>query len=137
MLAMELRDLVFKGHLHTWWNKSEESPLTKKLDRVLVNDEWLLQFPLSFSLFGEPDFSDHSPICVSLGTNSVRTKSSFMFTNYITRHPSFLPLMAHHWSELYVRGTEMFSFAKRLGALKKPIRELCKDQVLRAGEKSS
>lgn len=39
ILASELRDLVFKGHSHTWWNKSEEAYLTKKLDRVLVNDD--------------------------------------------------------------------------------------------------
>lgn len=38
-----LSDLHAKP-LHTWWNSSDTKPLFKKLDKVLVNCDWLLKF---------------------------------------------------------------------------------------------
>lgn len=96
----------------------------------------MIKSPLSFSHFGETEFFDHSPMCVRLNSHQVRPKSSFMFMNYITRHPGFLPLMAQKWNEAYVRSTEMYSFAKRLKTLKKPIKELCKDNFSGLEKKS-
>ncbi|KAK2653195.1 hypothetical protein Ddye_013051 [Dipteronia dyeriana] len=37
----ELDDLRFSGFLHTWCNKRSNGCISKKLDRVLVNNDWL------------------------------------------------------------------------------------------------
>lgn len=51
-----LSDLTFRGHMFTWWNNQTAKPLAKKLDRILVNDNLLLSFPISYGHFGDMDF---------------------------------------------------------------------------------
>ncbi|KAG2277810.1 hypothetical protein Bca52824_060365 [Brassica carinata] len=46
-----LDDLNYRGTSFTWWNKRKSSPIAKKLDRCLVNDEWYSFFPSSLALF--------------------------------------------------------------------------------------
>lgn len=36
-----LSDLAYTGALFTWWNKRESDPIGKKLDRALINGDWL------------------------------------------------------------------------------------------------
>ncbi|KAG7559344.1 ABC transporter type 1 transmembrane domain superfamily [Arabidopsis thaliana x Arabidopsis arenosa] len=52
--AASLIDLTFRGCHFTWWNKRSSNPVAKKLDRVLVNDEWQAAFPLSVAFFEAP-----------------------------------------------------------------------------------
>ncbi|KAK3229975.1 hypothetical protein Dsin_001856 [Dipteronia sinensis] len=42
--SLELDDLRFLGFLHTWCNKRSNGCISKKLDRVLVNNDWLVKF---------------------------------------------------------------------------------------------
>ncbi|XP_038993959.1 uncharacterized protein LOC120117831 [Hibiscus syriacus] len=46
--GLDLIDHPFLGPLFTWSNKQDGSYLARKLDRILVNDQWLLDFPDSF-----------------------------------------------------------------------------------------
>lgn len=43
-----LTDLAYVGALYTWWKKREEDRIGKKLDRALMNGEWLRFFPHSY-----------------------------------------------------------------------------------------
>ncbi|XP_048629754.1 uncharacterized protein LOC125601739 [Brassica napus] len=67
-----LSDLPYCGNSFTWSNNQGASVISKKLDRILVNDEWLRQFPNSLGVFGDPGISDHSPCCVYLDTTVSR-----------------------------------------------------------------
>ncbi|KAG2276514.1 hypothetical protein Bca52824_059069 [Brassica carinata] len=69
--SAQLSDLSFHGHHYTWWNKQEANPISRKLNRLLVNDNWLMAFPLSYGEFKEPEFSDHCPTCIQLGGHNV------------------------------------------------------------------
>lgn len=60
LLSSGLSDLSHRGSQFTWWNNRVSAPIAKKLDKILINDEWLTHFTLSIGFFGEPDFSDHS-----------------------------------------------------------------------------
>lgn len=48
LLSANLFDLTFKGQHFTWWNNQEYNPIAKKIDRILINDKWILTFPFSF-----------------------------------------------------------------------------------------
>ncbi|XVF41400.1 hypothetical protein PTKIN_Ptkin01aG0277200 [Pterospermum kingtungense] len=60
-VRLSLMDHVFDGPVFTWKNNQDESFLTKKLDRVLVNDVWYMNFPCSSVEFLSPEISDHCP----------------------------------------------------------------------------
>ena len=44
---LEVFDHVYSGPLFTWTNRQREGFVAKKLDRVLINGNWLLSFPSS------------------------------------------------------------------------------------------
>lgn len=55
-----LIDMQFHGPLFTWSNKRDDEELIcKKLDRVLVNDSWLLEYSQSYGVFEAGGCSDH------------------------------------------------------------------------------
>ncbi|KAG2321539.1 hypothetical protein Bca52824_014752 [Brassica carinata] len=84
-------DLRFQGNSRTWTNKRPENPVTKKLDRAMVNSHWIRNFPNSIATFLPHEFSDHSPCIVNLACPfpSSGTKP-FKFYNLLTSHPNFL-----------------------------------------------
>lgn len=103
-----LCDLSFRGYHYTWWNKQEANPITKKLDRIFVNDNWLLTFLLSFGEFKDPEFSDHCPSCVSLGIHQQGKRKPFKFANFLLHNKDFLGLVAEAWENMHIQGTSMF-----------------------------
>lgn len=67
-----LIDMSYQGPLHTWCNKREEGLICKKLDRVLINEEWIQQFSRVYSVFEAGGCSDRS-----LFHNAVHSFNSF------------------------------------------------------------
>lgn len=49
VLHCSMQDLGYQGPLFTWCNKREDGLVCKKLDRVLVNEEWTEKFPQAYS----------------------------------------------------------------------------------------
>ena len=127
MSQSALVDLTFRGSSNTWWNKRRSDPIAKKLDRVMVNEEWFLCFPLSLGLFGEPAFSDHASMSISLQSGAPRQKKPFRFFNFLLKNEGFLPLVADHWFSFQVTGYSMFRVVKKLKSLKRVIREFSKN----------
>lgn len=127
LAAAELSDMVFRGNTFTWWNKSKTRPVAKKLDRILVNDNWPILFPASHSFFGEPDFSDHASCGVVLDTQKLRVRSPFKFYNFLLLNPDFTTLIEYHWFSLNVSGSTMYRLSKKLKSLKFIMREFNKD----------
>lgn len=123
--VLELVDLNFRGNTYTLWNKCKTRPVAKKLDRVLVNDTWSVNFPSSYVIFGEPDFSDHASCGVVLGFLSQRQKRSFKFFNYLLQ--KFLPMVCNHWFSCNVVGSAMLRLSKKFKLLKKMIRGFSRD----------
>lgn len=65
----ELRDLQSRGVFYTWSNHHFEDPILRKLDRVLVNEEWCSTFPESVAIFDSPGDSDHSLSLICLDSS--------------------------------------------------------------------
>ncbi|KAL0285068.1 UNVERIFIED_CONTAM: hypothetical protein Sradi_7183200 [Sesamum radiatum] len=112
-----LLHLPFTGCPFTWHNCSEGSrSLWKRLDRVLVNETWVVLWPQASYVCALPGTSDHSPIILS-GSDGRLEKGCFRFDNFLARQPGFLNSVSSIWRHS-IFGTQMFSVVKKLKALK-------------------
>ncbi|XP_024010659.1 uncharacterized protein LOC112086114 [Eutrema salsugineum] len=146
-----LIDMGYHGPWFTWCNKRQEGLIHKKLDRVLVNEEWLLNHPYSYSVFKAGGVSDHLRGRFYLSHNDQRTKKSFKFLNALAKMPEFLPAMesfCQRWRVFASDGGALgeisgtFSFdisyapshqkVKELETDSKAFEELCKKQEANA-----
>ncbi|XP_038999040.1 uncharacterized protein LOC120124432 [Hibiscus syriacus] len=77
------------------WDKSY---LARKLDRMLVNDQWLLDHPDSFAEFAAQGVSDH---CLGLlwshKDGMIKRPRPFKFFNCWTGHEKFLGIVRDAW----------------------------------------
>ncbi|KAK3189580.1 hypothetical protein Dsin_029141 [Dipteronia sinensis] len=118
-----------QGFFHTWCNKrSNDDCISKKLDRVLVNDAWLGKYTNSVASFLPPIISDHSPSLVKLELQGRRKNCSFKFFNFLTEREDFLPLVESCWQE-QVHGTMQFKLCSKFRILKKALKSLNKNRV--------
>jgi hypothetical protein len=70
-----------------------------KLDRVLVNEKWNLNFPLSEARFLPSGMSDHSPMVVKVIGNDQNKRKPFKFFNMWMDHDEFMPLVKKVWDQ--------------------------------------
>jgi hypothetical protein len=68
---------------YTWTNHYPENLIMRKLDRVLVNEKWNLNFPLSEARFLPTGMSDRSPMVVKVTSNDQNIKKPFKFYNVL------------------------------------------------------
>ncbi|KAK3189463.1 hypothetical protein Dsin_029024 [Dipteronia sinensis] len=93
--SLELDDLRFSGFLHTWCNKRSNGCISKKLDRVLVNNDWLVKFENSEAIFFPSSISDHCPSMVNFGLqvkaeeDLLRQKSRIQWLEAVDRNSSY------------------------------------------------
>jgi hypothetical protein len=67
--SLDLREVSIVGRQFTWINNLPD-PTYKKLDRVLMDTNWLDKYPLVMvrALERIERLSDHAPILLSMGT---------------------------------------------------------------------
>ena len=117
-----LLPLSMQGEWYTWHNRSAgPRNLWKRLDRMLTNDTWTLRFPSVFYQCLTPRTSDHSPMVVN-GDNQQRFGGMFLFDNFLTLSPDFIPSVQSIWQQQIV-GVPMFSVTRKVKALKPIFRE--------------
>ncbi|CDY33593.1 BnaC06g29590D [Brassica napus] len=111
-----LADLQFSGHNFTWTNHS----VSKKLDRILCNEDWVEQFSDSIGVFGKPGISDHSPCCIFLDQLKPPQKRSFRFFAHLNDHPEFSALIKFTWNALPFYGSKQLCVSKKLKEVMSP-----------------
>lgn len=90
-----LTALYSAGSVFTWSNNKGGSIgyIVKKLDRVLVNDQWQQKFDKFGALFNPPDYLNHCSGLVFCRTPFKQKTGAFRFFNFLTRHRSFSKLV--------------------------------------------
>jgi len=116
---IEFDDLAYCGCLHTWSNKqSGLAFISKKLDRVLANIEWIQKFGNTSVDFLEAGISDHSPALIEVEKYVSFGPKPFKFFNFWADHKLFLQWVEDGWKHS-VEGYSMLKLFSKLKAVKK------------------
>ncbi|XP_020266380.1 uncharacterized protein LOC109841859 [Asparagus officinalis] len=137
--SCQLVHLKTNGCFFTWCNKQDiDTRIWCKLDRVLVNEDWIQKYNSSQVEFLTPNCSDHSPGLITIEDEEIEVKRPFKFFKMWISHPDFLSTVRSVWDQV-VTGYKMYIFHTKLKKLKPVLKELNKrhfmnisEQVLRA-----
>ncbi|XP_038991297.1 uncharacterized protein LOC120114449 [Hibiscus syriacus] len=121
---LDLHDHPFIGPLLTWSNKQTENYLDKKLDRVLINSNWVNNFQNPFVEFLPPGVSDHCMASVRFSKdNPINKPKPFKFFYFWTSHPNYLTEIENSWQTLF-QGNPMQILFHKLKHLKSSLKNL-------------
>ncbi|KAH7853634.1 hypothetical protein Vadar_004941 [Vaccinium darrowii] len=96
--AIGMEELNSSGLLYTWSNKRVGvDHCSSRLDRALVNTQWLNMFTESAAVVLVLGISDHSPIVVSILPYK-GGKKPFKFFNFWLKHDKFQSILSQSWS---------------------------------------
>nr|GEW90443.1 hypothetical protein [Tanacetum cinerariifolium] len=90
--TLEVEDLCSSGFKFTW-TKSLKNPLTatlKKLDKIIINEEFLQEYKTAHAIFLPYLISDHSPSVLVVTKGFVMKKKSFRFMNFVADKTEFM-----------------------------------------------
>lgn len=104
---------------YTWTNNHVHS----KIDRTLVNSEWLTKWPHLEVVAMDPYFSNHSLLCITVEVQQDRSPRPFKFLNHLADHLDFQKVVENVWYTA-IQGTPMESIWLKLKAIKVKINKL-------------
>ncbi|KAE8724823.1 hypothetical protein F3Y22_tig00009840pilonHSYRG00015 [Hibiscus syriacus] len=124
---LDLLDHPFLGPTFTWSNRQDEGFLARKLDRILVNPEWLTAHPDSFAEFKAQGASDHCLGMIWTQNDALaRRPKPFKFFNCWTSNVGFMGVVKLSWLE-QCAGNPMQRLFSKLKRLKPRLKELNKE----------
>ena len=91
-------DMGYQGPRFTWCNKREKGLICKKLDTVLINEEWL-NSSRAFCNFDSGGCSDHLRCRIQLDVEEKQKRRPFKFTNAVVKMPEFMSLVEEQWRD--------------------------------------
>ncbi|OAO91334.1 hypothetical protein AXX17_AT5G31500 [Arabidopsis thaliana] len=111
-----LVDLPSRGVLFTWSNHQQSNPIVRKLDRAIVDNNWLSLFPNTSAIFYPHGDSNHAPCMVMMNSQpSPSKKKSFKYFSFRSSHPEFLSSMElnrKRFSNIQRRTSESLAFVE-------------------------
>lgn len=90
-----LTELKTVGRKYTWTNNH----IYSKIDRAVVNGDWMIRLPHLEVTVLDPGFSDHSPLSITFDNHPGIRARPFKFLNHLTEHQEFLDKVAKGWRE--------------------------------------
>ncbi|GKD26598.1 RNA-directed DNA polymerase, eukaryota, reverse transcriptase zinc-binding domain protein [Tanacetum coccineum] len=107
--SLEVEDICSSG-FEFIWTKSLKNPqckILKKLDRILINYEFMKRFQGTHGVFLHYMVSDHSHVVLHIKNGFPKKKSSFKFSNFVADKAEFLNLVKEACNE-DIHGCYMF-----------------------------
>ncbi|KAF6157633.1 hypothetical protein GIB67_037206, partial [Kingdonia uniflora] len=118
-----LVDCKFQGNFLTWSNKSTRGKrVAVKLNRVLINSQWMNTFNYSQAKFLNPIVSDHSPYILNITSPSSSNPKPFKFYNCWVDDSEFLDVVKNAW-KFQIEGNATFIFVSKLKNVKKKLKK--------------
>lgn len=115
-----LFDCPLTGRKFTWYKK--DGSCKSKLDRILVNEEWLIKWP-SYSVKScGRTFSDHCPIYFEMVVKDWGPRP-FKFINSWISHPEFSSFVKGRWEGHKIVGWAGFRLKEKLKLIKADLKE--------------
>ncbi|XP_020249130.1 uncharacterized protein LOC109826511 [Asparagus officinalis] len=123
------------GCYFTWNNKQDvETRIWSRLDRCLVNEDWIHLYTTSQVEYLLPSCSDNSPALLIIeDDDDIEGKGLFKFFNMWVKHPDFISTVKSIW-EQNIEGYKMYSFHSKLKKLKHALKELNKKHFMNINE---
>ncbi|XP_074267229.1 uncharacterized protein LOC141590547 [Silene latifolia] len=116
------------GSYFTWNNKHEDgTKVYSKIDRVLINDEWLQMFPDSVAHFLPEGLFYHCPCVINFTMASTKRQKSFKYFNMWALADNFEDVVSTGW-QAEIQGTPMYRVTKKLKGLKHSLKQLNREQ---------
>ncbi|XP_074305042.1 uncharacterized protein LOC141639968 [Silene latifolia] len=123
LLDCDLDDMQGTGSDFNWFNKRDvASRVYSKLDRVLVNSDWMQTFTQSSAQFLPLGISYHCPAVLTFHNDPI-PKKQFHFMNCWASHPDFSAIVARAW-DCNIFGNPMFRLIGKLKRVRVSLREL-------------
>ncbi|XP_026459010.1 uncharacterized protein LOC113359627 [Papaver somniferum] len=114
----QLLELPYSGDFFTRSNKQiGQGRIVSKIDRVLVNIEWVTCFTKSKAEFQNPGIYDHSPMVVYIFERREHGPPPFRFFYYLSEEQEFFDIVRTAWSEK-VQGNPMFVLVSKMKRVK-------------------
>lgn len=133
-----LFDLRYIGPTLTWINSRPENPISKKLDRLMVNNSLVSSFPDVLASFLPPNFSDHSPCVIDLAFNlPLAGTQPYKFQNYLIKHPGFAQLLQDAWIQAGNVSQTLTQLCWKLKQIKSDLKLLNKENYSKIQERAS
>ncbi|XP_070045021.1 uncharacterized protein [Nicotiana tomentosiformis] len=80
-----MNEFKYVGREFTWTKNN----IYRRIDRAVVNAEWMLAMPAQEVLIMNPYFSDHTPLSIQIMRKPARRPKPFRFYNYMAEDPDF------------------------------------------------
>ncbi|XP_019234784.1 PREDICTED: uncharacterized protein LOC109215219 [Nicotiana attenuata] len=118
-----LTELPTVGKSYTWTN----SHVFSRIDRAIVNDQWITSMPPVQAHVMESLFSDHSPICIEIEDYCDNKKRPFKFYNCMVDHPEFEKIIKENW---YSQGRKMAALWQNLKNVKEALKRFNRTEYM-------
>ncbi|XP_059289464.1 uncharacterized protein LOC132042983 [Lycium ferocissimum] len=119
--ACGLTDLGFHGAKYTWSNlRGHDVRIWKRLDRAMVNDNWLSNMPYTSITHLPYVGSDHCPLLAEMKERNDDSIKYFKFLNCWTDNASFLETVKSCWDR-EMTGNPMLVFHQKMKRLSKTL----------------
>lgn len=107
------------GRKYTWSNDYMHS----KIDRAIVNVEWMQQYPHLKEIIMDPGCSDHYLVAIHVGDSQQNCRKPFKFFNILADHASFTSVVQQAWSK-HVVGKAISKVRNRLKLVKRGLKSM-------------
>ncbi|KAL5137892.1 putative ribonuclease H protein [Glycine soja] len=112
---MALEEVRSVGRNFTWYRPN--GTVMSRLDRFLLSDEWLSQWPDSTQFVLDRDFSDHCPILLRSRTIDWGPKP-FKIMDWWLKDKDFQKMVSHRWGNYHPSGWGGYALKMKLKFIK-------------------
>ncbi|XP_074314257.1 uncharacterized protein LOC141649466 [Silene latifolia] len=123
-----LFDLKANGAFFNWNNKHENGEkVYSRIDRALVNDEWINEYPDSVANFLPEGLFDHCPCLINFESQHPQMPKPFEYYNMWAPAKDFDSIVSRCW-KTEVQGAHMFRMVTKLKLLKGELKKLNREK---------